>query len=84
MNDPTSIAFACAHLCDERLFSTQRAALAAAGHRDCRVFVFREHDTLAAMADALLAATPPQDLAATVRVLERFSALLLDEDGAPG
>src|SRR6185369_17041966 len=60
MNDPTSIAFACAHLCDERLFCTQRAALAAAGHRDCRVFVFREHDTLAAMADALLAATPPR------------------------
>jgi pimeloyl-ACP methyl ester carboxylesterase len=60
MNEPTCIAFACAHLCDERLFAAQRAALAAAGHRDCRVFVFREHDTLAAMADALLAATPPR------------------------
>ena len=59
MSDSTTIAFACAHLCDERLFAAQRAALAA-GHRDCRTFVFREHDTLAAMADALLAATPPR------------------------
>jgi pimeloyl-ACP methyl ester carboxylesterase len=58
MTDPTCIAFACAHLCDERLFAAQRASLAAAGERDCRTFVFREQDTLAAMADALLAATP--------------------------
>ena len=35
-----------------------------------------------AAADALLAATSPQDLAATVRVLERFSTLLLDEGTA--
>ena len=54
--DRPCIAFACAHLCDERLFASQRTALAA--HHDCRVFVFREHDSLAAMADALLAATP--------------------------
>ena len=54
--DRPCIAFACAHLCDERLFASQRTALAA--HNDCRVFVFREHDSLAAMADALLAATP--------------------------
>ena len=60
MNEPTCIAFACAHLCDERLFAAQRAALAAAGHRAFSVFVFRDHDTLAAMADALLAATPPR------------------------
>ena len=60
MSDSTTIAFACAHLCDERLFAAQRAALAVAGHRDCRSFVFRRHDTLGAMADALLAATPPR------------------------
>jgi DNA-binding MarR family transcriptional regulator len=39
--------------------------------------------TVEAAADALLASTPAQDLAATVRVLERFSALLLQEDAAP-
>jgi pimeloyl-ACP methyl ester carboxylesterase len=63
MSEPRSdgrpcIAFACAHLCDERLFAPQVAALGAA--HDCRVFVFREHDTLAAMAETLLAATPPR------------------------
>ena len=58
MADRPCIAFACAHLCDERLFAAQVAAFAAT--HDCRVFVFREHDTLAAMADALLAATPPR------------------------
>jgi pimeloyl-ACP methyl ester carboxylesterase len=52
------LAFACAHLCDERLFAAQRAALDAA--YDCRVFVFRTHDSIAAMAEALLAATPPR------------------------
>jgi pimeloyl-ACP methyl ester carboxylesterase len=52
------LAFACAHLCDERLFAAQVAALETAF--DCRVFVFREHDTMAAMADALLAAMPPR------------------------
>jgi len=56
MTERPCIAFACAHLCDERLFAAQRAALAA--DHDCRVFVFREHDSLAAMAEALLAATP--------------------------
>ena len=58
MSERRCIAFACAHLCDERLFAAQVAALAAT--HDCRVFVFREHDTLAAMADALLAAMPPR------------------------
>jgi pimeloyl-ACP methyl ester carboxylesterase len=52
------VAFACAHLCDERLFAAQTAALA--DSHDCRVFVFRDHDSLAAMAEALLAATPPR------------------------
>jgi pimeloyl-ACP methyl ester carboxylesterase len=51
-----ALVFACAHLCDERLFAAQVSALGAAF--DCRVLVFREHDSLAAMADALLAAAP--------------------------
>lgn len=50
------LAFACAHLADERLYAAQVAALAD-GH-DCRVFVFREQDSLAAMAEELLANTP--------------------------
>ena len=58
MADRPCIAFACAHLCDERLYAPQLAALDA--RFDCRVFVFREQDSLAAMADALLAATPPR------------------------
>ncbi len=52
------IAFACAHLCDERLFAPQIAALAA--DFDCRVFVFRDRDSLGAMAETVLAATPPR------------------------
>jgi pimeloyl-ACP methyl ester carboxylesterase len=52
------LAFACAHLCDERLFAAQRAALEAT--YDCRIFVFREQDSMGAMAEALLAATPPR------------------------
>jgi DNA-binding MarR family transcriptional regulator len=38
--------------------------------------------TVEAAADALLAATSTRDLVATVRVLDRFAALLLDEDAA--
>jgi pimeloyl-ACP methyl ester carboxylesterase len=50
------LAFACAHLTDERLYAAQMAAL---GSRyDCRAFVFRDQDSLGAMADALLADTP--------------------------
>jgi pimeloyl-ACP methyl ester carboxylesterase len=52
----TSLVFACAHLCDERLFAAQIDALGA--DHDCRAFAFREHDSLAAMAGALLAAAP--------------------------
>ena len=52
------LAFACAHLCDERLFTAQVDALGDA--YDCRTFVFRDHDSLGAMAEALLAATPPR------------------------
>ena len=51
-----ALVFACAHLCDERLFAAQIDALGA--EFDCRVFAFREHDSLAAMAGALLAAAP--------------------------
>ena len=51
-----ALVFACAHLCDERLFAAQIDALGA--EFDCRVFAFREHDSLAAMAGALLAAVP--------------------------
>jgi pimeloyl-ACP methyl ester carboxylesterase len=50
------LAFACAHLCDERLYAAQLDAL---GDRyDCRVFVFREQDSMRGMAEALLAGTP--------------------------
>jgi len=50
------LAFACAHLCDERLFAAQLAALG--NDYDCRVFVFREEDSMRRMADTLLAGTP--------------------------
>jgi pimeloyl-ACP methyl ester carboxylesterase len=50
------LAFACAHLCDERLYAPQVAAFGA--DYDCRVFVFREQDSIGAMAEALLAGTP--------------------------
>ena len=57
MTSGPCLAFACAHLCDERLYAAQLAALGTA--YDCRVFVFREEDSVAAMAEALLARTPP-------------------------
>jgi pimeloyl-ACP methyl ester carboxylesterase len=52
------LAFACAHLCDERLYAAQVAALEA--DYDCRVFVFREEDSMRRMAGTLLAGTPAQ------------------------
>ncbi len=58
MTTRPAIAFVCAHLCDERLYAAQRAVLAAS--HDCRVFAFRDADTLAAMADGVLAAMPPR------------------------
>jgi len=51
-----ALVFACAHLCDERLFAAQVDALREV--YDCRVFVFREHDSIAGMAAALVAAAP--------------------------
>lgn len=58
MSSRPCLAFACAHLTDERLYAAQVEALEPGF--DCRVFVFREHDSLGAMAEALLAATPPR------------------------
>jgi pimeloyl-ACP methyl ester carboxylesterase len=52
----TFLAFACAHLTDERLYAAQVEALGPT--HDCRVFAFREHDSLGAMAEELLANTP--------------------------
>ena len=56
MNRRPALAFACAHMTDERLYAHQVAALAAT--HDCQVFVFREHDSMAGMAEQLLAAMP--------------------------
>lgn len=50
------IAFACAHMTDERLYAHQIEALRAS--YDCKVFVFREQPSMAAMAEHLLANTP--------------------------
>jgi len=50
------LAFACAHLTDERLYAAQVAALEA--DYACSVFAFREHDSLGGMAEELLAKTP--------------------------
>ncbi len=56
MKERPFLAFACAHLTDERLYAAQLAAL---GDRyQCRAFVFREHDSLAGMAEELLANAP--------------------------
>jgi pimeloyl-ACP methyl ester carboxylesterase len=58
MSARACLAFACAHLCDERLYAAQLDAL---GDRyDCRVFVFREQDSMRGMAEALLTDTPPK------------------------
>jgi pimeloyl-ACP methyl ester carboxylesterase len=50
------VAFACAHLTDERLYAAQIAALGSS--HECLVFVFRDHDSLGGMADHLLAHAP--------------------------
>jgi pimeloyl-ACP methyl ester carboxylesterase len=51
-----SIVFACAHLTDERLYAAQVAALEV--RYKCLVFAFRDQNSLAGMAEALLANTP--------------------------
>jgi pimeloyl-ACP methyl ester carboxylesterase len=58
VSDRPCLAFACAHLCDERLFAPQLAVLGDAF--DCRVFVFRQEDSMRQMASRLLAAAPPR------------------------
>lgn len=50
------LAFACAHMTDERLYAHQIEALSTT--HDCKVFVFREQVSMAAMAEHLLAHTP--------------------------
>lgn len=50
------LAFACAHLTDERLYAAQVAALEA--DYEYAVFAFRDHDSLGGMAEELLANTP--------------------------
>ena len=50
------LAFACAHLTDERLYAAQVAVLQA--EYECNVFAFRDHDSLGGMAEELLANTP--------------------------
>ena len=56
MSTRPALAFACAHLTDERLWAHPIAALGAT--HDCRVFVFREQDSLGAMADEICARMP--------------------------
>jgi len=58
MTERRPLVFVCAHLCDERLYAPQLAALSPA--YDCSVHCFREHDSLGGMAEELLAAAPPR------------------------
>jgi pimeloyl-ACP methyl ester carboxylesterase len=50
------LAFACAHLTDERLYASQITALEA--DYKCSAFAFRDHNSLGAMAEELLTKTP--------------------------
>ena len=50
------LAFACAHLTDERLFAAQIAALR--GDHECAAFAFRDHDSLGTMAETFSRAHP--------------------------
>jgi len=56
MSPLPALAFACAHMTDERLYAHQIAALAAT--HDCQVFVFRDHGSMAGMAGQVLSAMP--------------------------
>ncbi len=58
MAHPDDLVFACAHLTDERLYAHQVQALSASHH--IQVMAFRDHSTLAGMANELLAAAPPR------------------------
>ena len=68
MAERRALVFACAHLTDERLYTKQVEALRAS--YDCMVFAFRDHDSLGAMAETLLARAP-----------ERFTLLGLSLGG---
>ncbi len=56
MRQKPFLALACAYLTDERLYAAQVAALEV--DYECVVFAFRDHDSLAGMAEELLAKTP--------------------------
>jgi len=56
MSERPFVAFACAHMTDERLYAAQIAALG--DSHECRVFVFRDHDSLGGMAEHLLDRMP--------------------------
>ncbi len=56
MSNRPVIVFACAHLCDERLFGSQVAALSDIA--DCRVMVFSDHNSLQKMSEHLLLNSP--------------------------
>ena len=56
MTQRPALVFACAHLTDERLFAAQVGALEA--DYDCMVFAFRDENSLAGMAETMLARTP--------------------------
>lgn len=56
--DRPTLVFVCAHLADERLYAAQTAALL--DTHGCRVVVLREQDTMAAMAEQVLAVAPPR------------------------
>lgn len=56
MTRKPALALACAHMTDERLYAHQLVALESA--YDCSVFVFREHDSMAGMAEQVLSAMP--------------------------
>ena len=58
MTERRPLVFVCAHLCDERLYAPQLAALSS--RFDCSVYCFRDHDSLGGMAEELLASTPPR------------------------
>jgi pimeloyl-ACP methyl ester carboxylesterase len=62
------VALVCAHMTDERLYAAQVAVHG--GSHECRVIVFRDHDSLGGMADHLLAHTP-----------ERFTLIGLSPGG---
>ena len=56
MRQKPFLAFACAHLTDERLYAAQVAALES--DYECSIFAFRDHDSLGGMAEELLAKVP--------------------------